>query len=114
MKERFERQLPGVCLWLAVHSLAPEHGHAAVDGFGELGVGLSTEDGAVAGVGVEERDFVGGQGEVLLRPFEVVHVEHVGSEEDELSRSSGRVVRRVGQRQQAELVRPIVVASAAG
>jgi hypothetical protein len=33
--------------------------HTAVDSLGELGVGLGTENGAITGVGVEERNVVG-------------------------------------------------------
>lgn len=44
VEQRLERQPPGVGLGLAVPRLAPEHRHAAVDGLGELGVGLGAKD----------------------------------------------------------------------
>src|SRR5205823_14638469 len=74
--------------------------HAAIDGRGELCVGLCSENSVIAGGGVDQRDFFGGQGEALLGAAQVVHVH---GEEDELGRSSGRVLCREGQRQQAEL-----------
>ena len=53
-------------------------------------------------LGLSSAIFVGGQGEALLRRRRSSTIE---SKEDEISRLSGRVVRHVSQRQQAELVR---------
>jgi hypothetical protein len=61
--------------------LPPQHGHPAVDGQGELGVLPGAEDGAGAGVGVEEGEVLGAQGEEAAR---VLGVLGAGGEEEEL------------------------------
>src|SRR5215217_3763855 len=56
VKERFERQPPGIFFRLAVCSFAPEHRHTPIDGLSKLGISLGTEDRAVASVGVEKQE----------------------------------------------------------
>jgi len=71
-----------------------------VDGLGQLGVALGTEDGTGAGVGVEKSDFLGGQREVAVLLSEVGHV--VGKE-DKIHGPGGSPTCR-GHGQEAELV----------
>ena len=79
VEHRAERDAPGFSSGLA--GLADEHRHAAVDGLGEFGVLARAEDRAGAGVGVQKRDVLGGEGEAALG---VAQVFDGMGEEDEL------------------------------
>ena len=61
-----EPYAPGIVLGLTIPSFPDQHRHSAVDGLGELGILARTENGAGAGVGVEEGDVVGRQREAAF------------------------------------------------
>lgn len=84
----FEGNAPGVFFGLAVAGFLDEYGDAAIDGLGEFGVRLGPEDGAGAGIGIEQGDVFGGQGKVAVGFAQVVGVE---GEEDEIGRGEWRV-----------------------
>src|SRR5579885_3287767 len=88
-----ERNAPRVA---AGRAFAEEHGHALVDGARQVGIGAGAEDRAGAGVGVEQGEVGGGEGEAAAR---IAQVLGAGEEEGELAARYGFAA----QRQQAEL-----------
>ena len=99
----FESNVPRIVLRLAVLRFPDQHCHTAVDGLGQFGLPTGTEDGASAGVGVEEANFLGRQDESAFRVAQ--HINAVG-EEDELG-PVGSWPQSASSSEQAKLVVPV-------
>ena len=98
VEHSLKANLPRVDLFAFFGRFADEHGGGAVELFGQLRIGFGAEDGAGSGVGVDEGELFGGQGEPALLLFEMADV---GGEKKQIGPGA------FAQGQQAEFVTPM-------